>query len=453
MKRRGLAVLGAAACLLLFAAPGADAAKTRVKATSVSVAEGSAEAVLKVRVSPRPKRAVKVRFETIGGTAASPADYTAREGLLRFRKGQKSRELAVALVDDALDEADETFRVRLKAAGKKAARPIEPTVTITDDDAPVPPPDPDPTASEQIVAIRAAGDGPVNLAVRGATVTYVKPAVGSEAAGFFVQSERAGPAVYLQVDPASLSPAPSAGDVVDFTATAKATVAGQERVTALSGYARTGTGANVSALAQDLSNAADLVTSLPSYESEVIDLDATISGTFGSAGPDHVSALITTAGLPSGDPSLRLRVRESVASSLDLAQGCEVRVDNTPLWRLDGQAQPSAWSASDLTVDSCPAPKLLSAAATSPTSVTLTFDRLIDPPSVQPGGSQFTFDNGLTASAASVAGKTVTVTTSAQTPVASYTVIVASTVTDTMGTGVGSPTDTATFGGFSPPGP
>ena len=99
--------------------------------------------------------------------------------------------------------------------------------------------------------------------------------------------------------------------------------------------------------------------------------------------------------------------------TLDVTQDCSVTA-NAPLWRFTTQAQPSAWANNDLTVLSCPAPKVPSAAATSSTSVVVTFDRRIDPASVLANGSQFTFDNGLVATAATVSGRQVQLTTSTQ---------------------------------------
>jgi hypothetical protein len=71
-----------------------------------------------------------------------------------------------------------------------------------------------------------------------------------------------------------------------------------------------------------------------------------------------------------------------------------------------------------------------SAAPASSTQVRLTFSRYIDPRSVMASGAQFTFDHGLVATAASVAGRTVTLTTSSQMAATAYTVTVASSVTD-----------------------
>ena len=65
-------------------------------------------------------------------------------------------------------------------------------------------------------------------------------------------------------------------------------------------------------------------------------------------------------------------------------------------------------------------------------------------------GSQFTFDNGLVASAATVSGRTVTITTGAQAVGTSYIVTVANTVTDLQGSALATP-NTATFAAFQQP--
>ncbi|MFY2556847.1 Ig-like domain-containing protein [Corallococcus terminator] len=117
------------------------------------------------------------------------------------------------------------------------------------------------------------------------------------------------------------------------------------------------------------------------------------------------------------------------------------------MWRFDAAAQPSASTAADLTL-SCVAPKLLSAAASSLTTVTLTFDRNISDASLTNLASQFTFTEGLTVTAAQVTGKQVVLTTSTQTAGTSYTVTVADTVKDTVGGSVVAPNNTDEFKGF-----
>ncbi|AKF10235.1 hypothetical protein DB32_007384 [Sandaracinus amylolyticus] len=86
------------------------------------------------------------------------------------------------------------------------------------------------------------------------------------------------------------------------------------------------------------------------------------------------------------------------------------------------------------------------AAGPTATSVVVTFSREVDAASVD--AASFTID-GLTVSAASASGAMVTLTTSAQTPDADYTVEVAADVTDTFGNGLTGENE-ADFTGFAP---
>ena len=90
--------------------------------------------------------------------------------------------------------------------------------------------------------------------------------------------EKNGPAVFVAVDPATLSPVPKAGDRVSFTATEKATVNGMVRVTKLDSAASpcTAVGSRWSFLRNDVSNV-DLVANLDDYESELISLSGTVA--------------------------------------------------------------------------------------------------------------------------------------------------------------------------------
>ena len=306
-----------------------------------------------------------------------------------------------------------------------------------------------PNTSEQIAAVRAAPDGVANIPVEGAVVTYLKPALGNDPAGFFVQAANGGPALFVGVNPVGLIPSPAVGDRVRFTVTAMDTIASLRDATAISGFQRTATGQDVGGLLADVTSSTDLVSNLDGYESELVKLDATVAGAFGSAGVGHSSAPIDTTGI-TGDLTLRLRIPTALENDLGLVTGCDVRLEAGPMWRSGGVAQPSAYVASDLTVLSCPGPTVTSAVATSVTAVTVTFSRPINPATVLTDGSQFTADNGLTFSAAAVSGNTVTLTSSTQTPGTGYTVTVANTVQDNYGGGLAIP-DSATFSGFVQP--
>jgi hypothetical protein len=299
--------------------------------------------------------------------------------------------------------------------------------------------------SAQIAAVRSSTNDPVNLPIELALVTYVKPLVGTDPAGFFLQAQMDGPAVFVAVDPATLNPVPAVGDRVSLTVVTKATVAGMVHVTSISGYSVNAQGQPVAQL-RSVVNDVDLPALVADYEGELISLSGTLATGFSSSGSGHVAAnLSSDVVINSGNQ--KLRVPTPLQEQLDLALGCSVTV-NGILWRFNAQAQASGWVPADITVQSCPAPKVVSAVATSSTALTVTFDRLIDPASVQGNGSQFTFATGLSATAATVQGKKVLLTTNTQTGGQSYTVTVATSVRDTLGKQLDATATTATFSGY-----
>ncbi len=304
-----------------------------------------------------------------------------------------------------------------------------------------------------IAGVRASADGAINIAITNVLVTYVAPAIGTDAAGVFVQGDPTGPALFLALDPTTLTPAPAPGQNVSFTATMKATQDGQPRATAITGWTVNSSGNSLTATVQDVSTATDLVTAIDSYDSELVTATGTIVGAFTSSSAAHVAAELDTAGI-TANPALKFRLPTTLRTTLDVAAGCVVKVGPTPLWRFTSgtasSAEISAWVSPDVTVMSCPAPKLTMAIPTAATTVIVTFDRLIDPASVTADGSQFTFDQGLTATAATANGNTVTLTTGAQSAV-TYTLTVAATVKDTYGSGVDPTAHTAMMVGFQIP--
>ena len=209
-----------------------------------------------------------------------------------------------------------------------------------------------PTPCEQVAAVRSTGMGDV----AGVLVTYVRPLIGTDPAGFFVQCAPMGPALFVAVDPTSLTPTPTVGDVVSFTATTSTTMGTgmQHRVTAISGYTRTATGMPVAGFVQDVTAATDLVSALDDRESELITLDGTIAGAFGNCGTGMRCAQITTTGVTAASNALRLRITSAAETASGLRLGCAFRVGPTPLWRFNADAQPSAFAESEITMVTCP---------------------------------------------------------------------------------------------------
>ncbi|WPB78689.1 chitobiase/beta-hexosaminidase C-terminal domain-containing protein [Archangium violaceum] len=299
--------------------------------------------------------------------------------------------------------------------------------------------------SAQIANIRSKPDGTVDELIDYALVTYTKLATGSsDPAGLFIQAEKNGPAVFVVFDPTPLDI--QAGHHVNLHVTEKKTVNGLVQLTRISDLTLYRTTDSVDALVNDVSNI-DLVANLDAYESELISVNGTVASTFAAASAGHESASFVTLGNSTINTNLKLRLTTAVKDELDVTQGCSVTAQ-APLWRFSAQAQPSAWAADDLTALSCPGPKVASATAASLTSVVVNFDRKLDPASVLANGSQFTFDNGLVASAATVTDRQVQLTTSTQTEARAYKVTVASSVKDTRGTAVQPTGNTATFTGY-----
>jgi hypothetical protein len=297
--------------------------------------------------------------------------------------------------------------------------------------------------------VRAATVGTITpaLPITGAAVTYVRPKLGSDPAGFFVQGETTGPALFVAVDPTTLDPVPAVGDIVSLEVSGTAVVAGLLRATAIGAFTRTAIGADISTLVQDASSV-DLVAALDEFDSELITVDATIANTFGACSAPYVCAQITTEGVTTASNGLRFRTIPTVIDAFGVRVGCVIKIGPTPLWRFSDpsgapQAQPSAWVVEDLTVTSCPAPVVASAASDGTTSVTVNFNTPVDPASVTAGA--FTIDKGVTVSAATADGRSVVLTTSELALETEYTVTVAASVTDLVGTALSRATNTATF--------
>ena len=309
---------------------------------------------------------------------------------------------------------------------------------------------PPPNPSAAIALLRTSEDGEVDVMITGAVVTYKRPAVGDAPAGFFLQADDQGPAIVVEIDPFSLDPEPRVGDVLSLRATELGTIYDARAIRAIADYEVLENGRDVSAMAQEVSAAEDLISALDAYESELITLSFTLAEEFAFAGGGHVSAVISTSAI-SGDANLRLRIsetlRDSLAAETNLVVGCELMLTG-PMWRFRDQAQPSAYSLDDIAVDSCPAPpspQVTGAVAGSRTEVTISFDMEIDAASIGDPEAAFTFAPALGISEATVAGDSVVLATEEQAPGTDYAVTVADSVTSLLGSGVDPEANSASF--------
>ncbi len=77
---------------------------------------------------------VTVDYATADGTAKAGEDYTATSGTLTFAAGERTKTVSVPILDDAIDEGQETFKLRLSNARGARIGDGEATGTISNDD-------------------------------------------------------------------------------------------------------------------------------------------------------------------------------------------------------------------------------------------------------------------------------------------------------------------------------
>ena len=109
----------------------------RFASPETAVAEHSPAAALEVLRSDGTNGRVDVSWRAFDASAARGTDYSADAGTVTFGAGQTRATLAVPLIGDTRDEADESFTVVL--GGGATSEPTRAVVRILDDDAPAPP--------------------------------------------------------------------------------------------------------------------------------------------------------------------------------------------------------------------------------------------------------------------------------------------------------------------------
>ena len=101
---------------------------------SVADAQGAEDAgsiAFTVTLSGASSKAVTVDWETSDGTATAGIDYEAVSGTLTFAAHQTERQVTVPVLDDAVDEADERFSLRLNNPVNALLGDAEAVGTIT----------------------------------------------------------------------------------------------------------------------------------------------------------------------------------------------------------------------------------------------------------------------------------------------------------------------------------
>ncbi len=102
---------------------------------ATSTSELLAFPVIEVRLSAASGKTVAVQYTDAGGTATRGLDYTLAGARLTFAPGKTVRKIPLAVVNDHLDEADETVLLALSAPTNAVlGGTVDHTLTILDDD-------------------------------------------------------------------------------------------------------------------------------------------------------------------------------------------------------------------------------------------------------------------------------------------------------------------------------
>lgn len=172
-----------------------------ISLADVTVAEGAGVAAVPVALAfegatTSTEQTVVVRVTTVDGSAVAGRDYTARTASVNLLPGTTSSVFTVPVLDDAVDEANQTFGVRVTSR-RPAEAPIAvgtATVTITDDDAAAAPTISAPAQRRGKGAVAITG-----TAREGATVTlYARPFGSAESSVGTVTADAAGRYTFTQ---------------------------------------------------------------------------------------------------------------------------------------------------------------------------------------------------------------------------------------------------------------
>jgi hypothetical protein len=109
--------------------------KVSFLASAFTATEDDEVASMTVILDRASSRTVTVDYTTGSGTAVAGQDYQPVAGTLTFAPGDTRQTIEVTLVDDLLDEANETVNLRLRNPANAALDlPVNATLTIFDDD-------------------------------------------------------------------------------------------------------------------------------------------------------------------------------------------------------------------------------------------------------------------------------------------------------------------------------
>lgn len=133
-RRLAPVAIAAVALLALLPAPAQSVRVPSLRVGDAKVGESAAKAVFTIKIRGKVRGPVTVRYATADRTATAGEDYVAASGRLRFGPRQKIRRVEVSVLDDLIDEPDETFVLRLSKPKRVKLADRIGIGTILDDD-------------------------------------------------------------------------------------------------------------------------------------------------------------------------------------------------------------------------------------------------------------------------------------------------------------------------------
>ncbi|MCX6049045.1 MAG: PKD domain-containing protein [Chloroflexi bacterium] len=109
----------------------------KFSSATYSASEASGTATITVTLNQASSSTITVNYATSNDAATAGSDYTAINGTLTFAAGEVSKTLAVPILEDSLDENNETINLTLSGASNAVLdAPAVAVLTITDNDNP-----------------------------------------------------------------------------------------------------------------------------------------------------------------------------------------------------------------------------------------------------------------------------------------------------------------------------
>ena len=107
---------------------------TTISVSDVQVLEGGGKAAFTISLSQASTSNVIIDYGTADNTAIAGSDYTTRTGRITFSPGQTSKVRTVNILQDTVQESNETFSMQLSRPRGASLGQASATATIVDDD-------------------------------------------------------------------------------------------------------------------------------------------------------------------------------------------------------------------------------------------------------------------------------------------------------------------------------